>query len=222
MIPFRLSEAFYISYERLPVLGVQRTRNPEWMETREVNRTYPILAVAFLAVACLGAATVLSPRQANALTMEDLKTASRSMSDMTQKILQTGAEARGRIDRANAEMDAQDRVPAAPPEALAATQRIEGHLQAARERLQDAKRQMSRLADRFQRELARSRKGRRTPSPAETEEEKLAMVRFNEAYRESETRAGRSYEQVLLALMQAEERFLALKKKATGGVPPGN
>ncbi|MBI3128564.1 MAG: hypothetical protein HYZ11_13245 [Candidatus Tectomicrobia bacterium] len=184
-----------------------------------MNRTGSILAAVFLAAACLGAAA-LAPSRVHALSMAEMKQFSQAMSDMTQRILQTEEAARGQIAQANAEMDAQERGASSPPEARAAIGRIEGHLRAAREGLQDAKGQMSRLADLYQRELARSR-GERRGKP-ESEEDKLATVRFNEAYRESESRAGRGYEQALYALMRAEERFLALKKKASGGVPPGN
>ena len=187
-----------------------------------MKRNGSMRRLAFLAAAGLLILPAAGPRAAHALSMAEMADASRVFSDMSQKILQAAAGARERTDQANAEMNVLDRGwPGTPPQTREAIGRIESHLQAARERLQDAKQRMSRLSAHYQGGLAKSRKGRRAPSPVETEEDKFVLARYNEAYREAGDRAERSYEQALYALRQAEERLLTLKKKAAG-IPPGN
>ena len=173
---------------------------------------------ALLAAMWLPAA---GPHGAHAMTLAELTKASAVFSDMIQKTLQITASAERRIGQANAEMDVQVRGPQLSPEEIQQVfGRVDGHLRTARAHLAEAKGQTRKLVQVYQRQLTKERKGRRAPPAAETEEDRLIMVRYSEAYREAETRSQRAYERAKLALMQAEERFLALKKTAGGS--PGN
>lgn len=170
---------------------------------------------ALLAAAWLLAA---APEGACAMTLAELTKASAVFSDMTQKVLKLAGSAGERTDRASAEMDGAQGPQLSSEEVQGALGRAEAHLQAARVHLQEARREIRRLAFAYQGQLALSRRDSKPQGKPEPAEEKLILVRFGEAYREAETRSERAYERATLSLGQAEERLKSLKKaKAPAG-----